>query len=307
MSRQSSIIYETCLRFDTLKAIGVSRHHEKRRLRDEAARQGTALSPIGLSTGRIHADKTLDTYKGIALRYVHWARRMHGVARLADLDAAADRLVTLYLDERIAAGDSPSTLKTIRSALRMFHGAPYAPGDRAAAVLKLGDQALPARTREGIVRSRGHAAMDDALALDRYGPLVGFCRATGLRRRELAACVVGDVQASPGGDLAVAVHNGKGGKSRVVPVLPWRTGDVLGLIVGRSPEETVIPRVPVRLDVHHYRRLYAQDLYTEGGLRALPAPEGRLAPGSVDTARALVVAGALGHNRLDVVLRHYLR
>ena len=307
MSRQPSIIYETCLRFDTLKAIGVSRHREKRRLRDEAARQGTLLSPIGLSTGRIHADKTLDTYKGIALRYSHWARDTHHVARLAGLDDQAERLVALYLDARLAAGDSPSTLKTIRSALRMFHGASYTLKDRAALVLRLGDRPLPARTREGITRSRGHAAMDDALALDRYGPLVGFCRATGLRRRELAACTVGSVYTDDDGALALAVQNGKGGKARAVPVLPWRTGDVLGMIIGRPPGEAVFPRVPVRLDVHHYRRLYAQDLYTEGGLRPLPAPDGRLVPGSVDTARALVVARALGHSRIDVVLRHYLR
>ncbi len=65
-------------------------------------------------------------HKGIALRYVHWARDLYGLRRLADLDGDAERLVALYLLARRDADDSPSTLKTIRAALRMFHRPAYA-------------------------------------------------------------------------------------------------------------------------------------------------------------------------------------
>ncbi len=308
MSRRPSLIYETCARFDDLKAVGVSRHTEKLYLRRVASRQGRTLPMHGLSTGRIHADKTLDTYKGVALRYAHWARDTHGVQRLANLDANAERFVALYLEARGAAGDSAYSLKTTRSALRMFHRPAYAPEEREARVQQLGgDVTLPVRRREGIIRSRGTAAMDHAIALDRYRPLVAFCRATGLRRRELAALTVGAIRADTDSGLVVDVVNGKGGKIRAVPCLPGHEEDVLALAVGRSPDEKLVPHVPVRMDVHAYRRRYAQDLYTENGARALPSPAGRLRPGSVDTARALVVARALGHGRIDIVLRHYLR
>ncbi len=308
MGRQPSLIYEICLRFDDLRAIGVSRHAEKRRLRSEAAHRGVSLPLVALSTGVVHSFKTEETYKAIALRYAQWARSVHGVRRLGDLDAAADRFVTLYLEARQRAGDSSSTLVTIRSALRMFHRPAYAPEDREERVRQLGGALdLPVRHREGITRSRGTVAMDQAIALDRYGPLVAFCRATGLRRRELAALIVAAIRADADGRLVVDVTNGKGGKARVVPCLPGREEDVLALVIGRSPEERVVPRVPVRLDVQSYRRQYAQDLYTEGGVRPLPSPTGRLVPGSVDLPRALYVARALGHERIDVVLRHYLR
>lgn len=117
--RRPSIIYEVLARFDSLKAIGISRHAAKRRLRARALAAGCPV-PLAPSTGRIHADKTLDTYKGIALRYARWARETQGIRHLAALDAEAGRLVALCLEARLAAGDSPSTLATIRSALRIL-------------------------------------------------------------------------------------------------------------------------------------------------------------------------------------------
>ncbi len=307
MTRQPSIIFEACARFDVLKAIGVSRYHLRRRIRADAARRGVRLPPLAISTGRIHADKTLDTYKGIALRYVHWARDLYGVRRLADLDGDAERLVALYLVARRDAGDSPSTLKTTRAALRMFHRPAYAPEEREERVRLLGASVdLPLRRRAAITRSREAVAMDDEIVLDRYVGIVAFCCATGLRRRELAALLVDDVYGVDAG-LVVEVRNGKGGKHRLVPVLPTLENSVLCAVVTRLPEERLFPRIPVRLDIHAYRRAYAQALYREGDTRLLPPREGRLPRGSVDRERALYVSRALGHERIDVVVRHYLR
>ncbi len=307
MTRQPSIIFEACARFDVLKAIGVSRYHLRRHMRADAARRGVHLPPLAISTGRIHADKTLDTYKGIALRYVHWARDLYGVRRLADLDGDAERLVALYLVDRRDAGDSPYTLKTIRAALRMFHRPAYAPEEREERVRLLGASVdLPLRQRDGITRSRAAVAMDEEIALDRYVDIVAFCCATGLRRRELAALLVDDVYGA-GDTLIVEVRNGKGGKHRLAPVLPALQESVLCVVATRLPEERLFPRIPVRLDIHAYRRAYAQSLYREGNTRLLPPREGRLPRGSVDQERALYVSRALGHERIEVVVRHYLR
>jgi len=307
MSRQPSIIFEACLRFDGLKAIGVSRYHLRRHMRAEAARHGVRLSPLASSTGRIHADKTLDTYKGIALRYVHWARDLYGIRRLADLDGEAERLVALYLVARRDAGDSPYTLKTTRAALRMFHRPAYVPEEREERAQALGASVdLPLRRRAAITRSRAAVAMDDEIVLERYVDIVTFCCATGLRRRELAALLGGDVYGA-GDGLVVDVRNGKGGKHRVVPVLPSAQDTVLRAVAPRLPEDLLFPRIPVRLDIHAYRRAYAQALYREGDTRLLPPREGRLPHGSVDQERALYVSRALGHERVDVVVRHYLR
>ena len=301
---RSSIIYETCRRFDGLKAIGVSRYAEKRALLLAGQRPHSGFA---LSTGRIHSDKTLETYKGVALRYVHWARATHEVRTLAALDAQADLLVPRYLSARLIAGDSAATLATIRAALRMFHR-PGLPDDQEPRAARLGaTPALPRRRREEIVRSRGPVAMDREIALDRYPDILLLCRATGVRRRELAALTAGSVWVGDQGRLMVAVLNGKGGRPRQVPVLPEYADGLRGLVQGRPPGDLLCPHVPVRIDVHSYRRAYAQQLYMDGGRLALPPVAGRLPRGSIDHERALVVAHALGHGRVDVVVRHYLR
>lgn len=301
---RSSIIYEACVRFDSLKAIGVSRYAEKRALLLAVDRP---RSGFALSTGRIHSDKTLETYKGIALRYIHWARATHDVRTLAALDAQADLLVTRYLAARRIAGDSAATLATIRAALRMFHR-PGVPDHQEPRTARLGAApALPRRRREEIVRSRRPVAMDREIALDRYPEILLLCRATGVRRRELAALTVGAVQTGDHGQLVVAVLNGKGGRPRVAPVLPEYAERLRALVQGRPPGDPLCPPIPVRIDVHSYRRAYAQQLYTDGGRRALPPAAGRLPSGSIDQERSLIVAHALGHGRVDVVVRHYLR
>lgn len=316
MSKTASIIMETLLRFDALKAIKVSRHRLKDAVRAEARAAGmdNGLAP---STGRIHSDKTLETYKGLVLRYVHWARDTQGVRHLEDLDARANLLVDAYLAYRLARGDAAHTLHTTRSALRMLHRPAYAElpiTAREAAVALLGvGVILPKRRREDIVRSRGHVAMDDEFNPDNHAPMIHFCEAVGPRRRELAALVCGDVQGDPeradeaGSGLAVLIDNGKGGRTRLAPVIAGREDAVLDAIAGRHPQERIFARVPVRLDVHSLRRAYAQALYMEDGARPLPDPHGRLDMADVDRARALYVSRALGHSRLDVALRHYLR
>ena len=309
MTRRPSLIYEVCTRFDMLKqGIGVSRHAAKRRLRRTARREGVVLPIQALSTGWIHSDGTLATYKAVALRYVHWVRDTYGVRTLAEVDAGAERFVSAYLEARLAAGDSPYTLATTRSGLRMFYRPAYDPGEREMHVRRLGaDVALPKRRREGITRSRGPAEMDADLALYRWCLLEAFASACGLRRRELLALTASAVRRDEAHRLVIDVENGKGGRSRTAPVISGGEHWVLEAIAWKEPEERIFTRIPVRFDVQSCRRIYAMNLYSDGGRYPLPPAEGRLPVGSVNSERALFVAEALGHSRIDVMLRHYLR
>ncbi len=104
------------------------------------------------------------------------------------------------------------------------------------------------------------------------------------------------------------VANGKGGRWRDVPVLPGREEDVLSVRGERDLDEVVFARIPKHLDVHSYRREFAQALYLfHAPGRDLPPATGRLKPADYDRAAAQRVTEALGHNRIDVVLRHYIR
>ena len=258
-------------------------------------------STWAFSTGMIHSFKTRTVYQAHVVRFVRWARSIHQVKNLAQLDPRAEALATEWLQAQLAEGKSPYTLQAERAALRLFFG------NRTLAQ----DVAIPRRTREHITRSRGPAAHDRHIQLANWQPLIRFLQATGLRRNELRALRDQDIirdDLEYLDEIVVKVRNGKGGKARTVPVLPGREADVRAVLSGSDPEALVFSRIPKHLDVHSYRREYAQALYQHYAPgRGLPPAQGRLKPRDYDRDAAQRVSWALGHNRIDVVIRHYLR
>lgn len=250
------------------------------------------------TTGKIHSTTTRTVYQQHVLAFINWARATHDVHHLAPLDAHADEWVTEYLSQHIAAGRSPYTIQAERAALRMF----FSWRDLASTL------ALPVRTREHIHRSRGPVAQDREFQPRNWQREIAFLGACGLRRAEALALLVEDVQQVADGQVAIQVRRGKGGRARSAPVLAGREQVVLSVVADRVPEEHVLDRLPVRLDVHALRRQYAQALYLQyAPERELPPSTGRLTPGDYDAEAARNVSEALGHRRLDVVLTHYLR
>lgn len=293
MGHRKGVIYEAIERFDSLMAIGESRYEAKQAIR--AASEETQWT---ISSGRIHSHETRRGYQHLCLAFINWARSRYGINRLDQLDARADELVSQYLTERIAAGKSAYTVQTERSALRLFFGNPQL----AASVN------IPLRSRTNITRSRGPKEHDRHFQPAHWPEQVLFAQATGLRRAELRDLRVRDVSLNESGHLIVYVKRGKGGRARSVPVLPELEQQILAVIQNRKPEEHIFEHIPKHMDVHAYRRGYTQTFYQyQAGGRELPPQEGRLSPKHYDKAAAQRMSPALGHNRRDVVLRHYLR
>ena len=294
MGKRPGLLYEAQQRLDALMALGQSRAHAKARAR----LLGTYHWPF--SDGKIHAYTTRTTYQNIVMRFLCWCRATHGIKRLHEIDQRADTLASAYLRLHVQEGYSPWTLSTTRSALRLFFGSP----------ILASEVALPARHREAIRRSRTpflHQKRPRHMPPEDWQNLLAFLGATGLRRHEARALRVGQIERLPDGQVVLAHVHGKGGKIRQVPVLPGQETTVLRLVEGRRDEEKVFPRLPKRLDVHAYRRAYAQALYQSLSGRPLPPSQGRLPQGILDEEAVLVVSRALGHNRRDVVLTSYLR
>jgi hypothetical protein len=291
---RKSLIREVLDRLDERMALGESRGQAKEEVR--AAGQGT----WAFSTGKIHSYKTRSVYQEHILNFANWARATHGLKHLAQIEERADQLATEYLQLQLDQGKSPYTLQTIRSALRLFFR------DRQLA----NNIQIPRRSRTMITRSRGSKKHDRHLQPANWQPLINFLKATGLRRDELKVLRVGNILEHDlvTGGPAVFVANGKGGKSRMVPVLPGQEQAVLSVKVGRAADDLVFPRIPKHLDIHSYRREYAQALYLYHAPGwSLPSPIGRLRASDYDRNAAKLVTEALGHNRVDVVLRHYIR
>ena len=291
---RKSLIREVLDRLDERMALNESRGQAK-----EAARSD-GRSTWAFSTGKIHSYKTRSVYQEHILKFANWARDTYNLKHLALIDERADQLATEYLQLQLDQGKSPYTLQTIRSALRLFFA------DR-----QLANRIqIPRRSRAMITRSRGSKKHDRHFQPANWQPLINFLRATGLRRDELKMLRVGNIidHDLVTGGPAVFVANGKGGKSRMIPALPGQEETVLSVKVGRAADDLVFPRIPKHLDIHSYRREYAQALYLyHVSDRALPSLTGRLRAADYDRDAAQRVTEALGHNRVDVVLRHYIR
>lgn len=265
---------------------GVSKHSMKSKER-ERCQQAKDRCNHSRVPG-IHSIKTMESYKKEAIRFTEWAKENHGCKYLEDTKSH----VSQYLKEGINRGLSPWTLQLQRSALR-----------KGLEDNKLGDDVkLPIRHRDQVSRSRGPKAMDRGFSVSRNKDLVDFCRSSGLRRHELAELKAGEVINSEDGKWYVHVRQGKGGRPREVSVLDRLSARVKEITQGKDPDSLLFERIPVRADIHGYRREYAAERYLELAGR----PYDRNDKSSIDRYAIRQVSQALGHNREDVVTRSYL-
>jgi hypothetical protein len=271
--------------------------HGRKEAKKAAKERGESL--ISWTDGKMRAFETRRGYQKIVMRFLGWCQHTCDIHDPEVIELFADRLATQYLRQRMEEGKSAWTLKTERSALRLFFG------DRTLTE----ELELPARRRKDIKRSRLPAKRDKQLNPDNWQHVIQFCLASGLRREELRDLYVREVTVDPDDAqrLRVFVRRGKGGKDRFVHVFPGREPAVLSQVEGRSPDEHVFSRISGLLDIHSYRRQFAQDWYEHLAGKPLPPQEGRLQSADFDPDAALKVSEELGHSRIDIIFGHYIR
>jgi len=235
----------------------------------------------------IFSYKTHDTYVKCGAVFLKWARDEHGEKWLA----GAEQYVPAYLKQLVDKDQSAWTIQLGRSALRKI----YQNQD-------LGkDVQLPERRKMGITRSRGAKPSDVNFSEKKNQGLVDFAKATGLRRMELAKVRVDQIQTNPDGSVVILGIKGKGGRDRDVPVIAGQEWAVLLSTESAQArgDSKVWANIPGHMDVHGYRREYAQALYVQVNGSAYV----KYHPNHV---ALMVVSNALGHSREDVVIRNYL-
>lgn len=309
--RKPSIIYQTLQRLDELKRFGESKHLAKQQERERCRETGERYNPAKVEG--IYSFKTYQVYKEHCLKFVSWARETHGAKTLEK----AREYVKEYLEKHIEEGRSAWTIRLEASALAKLYGC---------SSVDFGVK-LPERRREDIHRSRLEREHDRKFSEEKNRDLIEFCRGTGLRRKELAALQPRDI-IERGGVLYIHVRRGKGGRERVARVTEEYREHVLKLKERAEEEgrERIFERIPVRADIHSYRREYAASRYKEierdpeqyerarerweiwkrergyEGPDTYRRRDGR----EFDRAILLEVSRDMGHNRVDVIARHYL-
>jgi integrase len=283
MSKRKSLVYQFMEKLRSMDRSGESRHEAKEKQK-AATESGSVSGWQPIIVDGIFSHETMKSYAKSCAEFAIWARENFAARDFEATKAHASS----YLQYRLDKGDSAWTLKLVRSALRKVYE------DRNLT----NDINLPTRKKAEITRSRGEKPMDQKFSVERNRNLVDFCRATGLRRHELKSLRVKDVRENEG-RLLVDVQRGKGGRSRSVTVLKDLESRVTEIISGRNPDSKVIETIPVRADIHSYRRDYASAYYKELAGKDFDSKD-------KDTSAMLQVSSALGHNRLDVVTRNYL-
>lgn len=312
MARKSpSIIKQVLMRLDDMTRFGQSKHLAKQEERERALAAGEKCNPAKVSG--IYSHKTYQVYKEHSLKFATWVRETYGIKNLE----AAREYVKEYLEKSINEGKSAWTVRTEAAALAKLYGC---------SSTDFGVK-LPKRRREDIQRSRGEKIRDRDFSELRNRDIVDFCRGTGLRKKELSLVETRDVM-ERNGNVYVRVRRGKGGKERVLVVVQKYKKHVLEMRDRAIEEgrERIFERIPSHMDVHSYRREYALGRYKEierdpiqyerarerweawKHERGYDGPdEYRRRDGRVfDRAILLEVSRNMGHNRVDVIARHYL-
>ena len=292
-------------------AIGQSRHLAKKELRSELGDEYRFDSAVST----IHSYGTRTAYQQTALQFARWCVDSCGIGKYTRLETCKT-LVQDYLQFRIDAGMSVPTLKKDRSALGKLFGEQIS-------------FPLPERKPEDIVRSRGPKEMDKHFSEKNNADLVTITRATGGRREDIGKFHTHNF-CEIEGRLFVKIMRSKGGRNRLAPVLPNMEKAVRDYLAEceAEGEEKLFERIHSKADIHAYRREYAQELYkTISRDRTLrdkilqnypPRKEPGVKSSTYTTRRntnnnmtfdrddLYLVSQALGHNRLDVTVTHYL-
>lgn len=295
MSHKPSLFHQMLQVLESKKAFG----EKKGKIKDEAMEGKKGKEKIEsyfrAIEDKIFSYKTFENYLDTARTFADWCKE-RGVGK--DFEKAK-ALTSEFIKTRIERGYSPWTIKKDVAALRKIFGRDVCR-----------DIELPRRSTYEITRSRDDSY--NKVIYERNKDIVDFCRGTGLREKELLLVRGRDIYEREG-RLFVHVERGKGGREREVPVLREYEQRVREIVQERG-EDRLFKSIDERIDVHGLRREYAKERYKELERelgregRELSREESYITRDGHTYDRVILreLSKDLGHNREDVVVKHYL-
>lgn len=281
---------------------------------------------FGQSTYQIYSVNSYKTYLKQCKQYARWLKEEKGINKIDDINKTEQYAIE-YIQKRLDDGKSIYTVKMERSALGMLYG-------------KQIDIKLPSRTPDQITRSRKETKNDRYITRDgKYKDVFTISIATGSRRKDISKLCVNNFR-EVDGKLYVFFEKSKGGRDRLTPVLEKYEKDVRDIIEQAKVDgkTRLFNHIPKEIDVHGLRREYCQGLYDEikdnkelrneilknyperRELKTQKDKDGNTVTKEIKSDvykdrsgnvwkrdDIYVLSQALGHNRLDVSITHYLK
>lgn len=239
----------------------------------------------------IFSYQTMEDYVRSCTQFADWCKNIHGVKTLEECKEYAQE----YIDSREDL--SAYTLKLDVSAINKLYKENIVSCEKS-------------RNRGEIRRSRGYTEQS-IRAEKRNGDIVRFCKACGLRRHEVEALRQCDIKIA-NNKVIVNVIQGKGGKHRCVEVLRSEEEFVKKYMADST--DKVFEKVDRKLDIHKYRRSYANSLYNQKLSERIVNKDNHNLYRCRGDKKGIVyyrdvmkeVTLNLGHNRINVIAGHYL-
>ena len=283
MSKKHTLSHELLRELFKLQCLGVSKAQQR-------------IIEHTRNPKEIFGKETSETYKKHCRAFGRWCQAKYNIRK----PYKAKKYVKEYLEMKQAQHLSPSSIKTIASALaKVFH----------VSYTSFGVE-FKERKRADIKRSR---TVPDPKIEEKAKEVISFIKATGLRRHEVLMVMPEEITEEKDGKMYVFVRQGKGGRKRHALVLPEYQSFIKKLKEGHEEKEPIFKSIPRNVQAHYYRAVYAQSVYqmVARDVASLPRSEKYYMradrKGEVyDRKAMLFVSRQLGHNRIDVIAGHYL-
>lgn len=293
-----SLNHQLNKRMNSLKKMGESKHEAKKQLGENEKLEG------------IYSDNTYKAYKQASIQFANWLKEEHDIKHIDDV---TKEMAEQYLRERDSYC-SPSTVSTDLASINKIY----------CFDVNKKEAGLQQRSYKNITRSRVEREHDKKYNPKNYEKQIDTAKAFGIRRESF---VTGDYRLKEDSiyryddKLYVSVIE-KGGKFRNVEVRE----DMQKTIEGHFPNikerdqqmteqefretyenlgENLFEKYTAKIDNHALRREYAQHKYKE--LVSKLDNEKQDYYKQYDKRAIAELSKNLGHNRLRVVVEHYLR
>ncbi|BCK00737.1 hypothetical protein [Anaerocolumna chitinilytica] len=298
--KHESLVHQVEMKLKSKLAIGQSRNDDKmadklkRKKKKKTGSKEKLAYDESITMHKIYTWNTFKDYLKHACYFAKWCKEHYGCRTLSECMQYVDEWLTTRLTL------SPYTQKLEACALAKVYDCTTED------FIKTG-----VRHRESITKSRKTAKRDKNFSATKNKEFIEFCKATGLRKRELK-CLTGTQLMMKNGLYYIAVTKGaKGGKYREALIVSNVDAVVKRMMeAGTSKVWSYVPD----MDVHSFRSDYCTELYN---LFARPLEKIQKSEryhcrcdlkGVCYDKRAMLIASQfLGHNRINIIAEHYLR
>lgn len=291
MPKKGSINFQLIERMKSMTHFGESKHEAKKNNINEAKSKGIKINSTKVDG--IYSYNTFEAYKQTSKEFSIWLKENY--SELKDINKIERKHVIEYLQHRQNSNCSAWTIDKDKSALNKVLGMD----------ITKKEANLKQRKLKDISRSRNIATSDKKYNEKNYADQITIAKNTGIRRQSMDKITPSDFVRDTKGDCIALNVKEKGGRVRTIPILKSGQGAVTDVVnKAQESDKPLFSKYTKMIDNHAYRGEYATNYYKqlqEENNKPLDYKD------KYNKENLRAVSNALGHNRISVVVDHYLR